>query len=278
MPELPEVETVKNDLAREITGRKVIRCAVFDGRVLKVSPAVFTGALKGKIFGRPARRAKAIVIPLAPDGYLVAQLGMTGRFFYRKFPLSGEESRDVKVTFELDNGCYLYYLDQRMFGRLIHARDLAEIPYLSAAGPEPLGDKFTVDYLAVALKSRKGPVKNLLLNQGFVAGLGNIYACEILFAAGIHPEQPAGSLSVPDLEKLHRHIRRVLREAIARRGTTLRDYRDASGKKGGFLEAIKVYGKKGRPCPGCGTSIVRIAQAGRSTFFCPACQKGPKIH
>jgi formamidopyrimidine-DNA glycosylase len=278
MPELPEVETVKNDLAREITGRKIMRCAVFDGRVLKVSPAVFVRALKGKIFGQPARRAKAIIIPLEPDGDLVVQLGMTGRFFYRKLPLSGADSRDVKVVFELDNGCRLYYLDQRMFGWLIHARDLAEVPYLSGAGPEPLGDEFTVGYLAAALKSRKGPVKNLLLNQGLVAGLGNIYACESLFAAGINPTRPAGSLSAPDLEKLHRNIRRILRKAIARRGTTLRDYRDASGKKGGFLEEIKVYGKAGRPCPGCGAGIVRITQAGRSTFFCPACQKDPEIH
>lgn len=272
MPELPEVETVKNDLAAVIVGRRVQRCQVLDRRVVTGSVPSFIHALQGKIFGSPTRRAKAILIPLIPEQFLVIQLRMTGQFLYQRSSDLSTEVNHVRLVMDLDDGSRLFYIDQRMFGKLSCVSDPMDIPYIAKAGPEPLGDEFTTAYLMDALRSRKGPIKTVLLNQDIVAGLGNIYVSEALFAAGIHPATPGKAISRADAVRLRARIREILNEAIAHRGTSMRNYRDASGQKGGFMDLIKVYGRAGESCPRCAGAIERMVQAGRSTFFCPSCQ------
>lgn len=301
MPELPEVETVARDLAQLIIKKKIHSVHVYDKRVIsRFSPIVFAQKLTGKIIKSVSRRAKAIIIAFDSGDYLVVQPKMTGHFVAQQldselssrnprisqqknrksagFPsekiLSPKENRDIKVMFDFGNNLYVYYLDQRTFGWLIYTKDLKEISYLNTAGPEPLGEtSFNVDYLEEKFKSRNGPIKNILLNQQLIAGLGNIYASEILFASRIDPKTPASSLKRPQLKLIYDNTRSILKEAITRRGTSMRNYRDTNGEKGSFIKLIKVYGRDGENCPNCKRVIVRLVQAGRSTFYCPHCQK-----
>lgn len=273
MPELPEVETVTNDLVQAIVGLRIERVQILDSRVVIGSPRLVKRQLTGKVFGKPFRRAKAIILPFLSEDFLVVHLRMTGQLIYQAAPSSVIKPGHVRVLFGLDNGACLYYCDQRTFGKLIYCRDPQEISYIANAGPEPLGDAFTLDYFVGAMKKRKAPIKNALLNQHIVAGLGNIYVSEALFASGIHPEIPSNQITVNRLKQLRRQIRIILRRAIANRGTSMRNYRDASGREGEFRNFIKVYGRQGDPCLSCGGPIHRIVQAGRSTFFCPRCQR-----
>ncbi len=267
MPELPEVETIKRDLGKVILNLKVLDVRISDGRVVSnKDPRKFIKALKGRTFSRILRRGKALVFAFREDGYLVVQPMMTGQLIYGK-PLS-----TAKVRFYLSDGQTLNYNDQRTFGRLQFVEDLNEIKYLQSLGLDPLGDDFHPVFLKAALAFKKTPIKSLLMNQGFVAGIGNIYASEILFTSRIHPERPANSLSDREMDSLYQATLAVLKEAVELRGTSMHTYRDLHGQKGKFLNRLKVYGREDQKCFRCQALISRIVQAGRSSFLCRRCQ------
>ncbi|MBZ0166832.1 MAG: formamidopyrimidine-DNA glycosylase, partial [Candidatus Omnitrophica bacterium] len=180
--------------------------------------------------------------------------------------------KETKVIFRLSNGAFLNYNDQRLFGWLYLVDSLDDIPYLKTIGPEPLGKNFSVEWLSRELKKRTSPIKPLLMNQQFIAGIGNIYASEILYSAGVNPKKKARRLTRKQIEAVHRHTVSILEESIRLRGTSMRNYRDSAGQKGKFMDRIRVYGKKDQQCPVCAAPIMRIVQAQRSTFYCKQCQ------
>ncbi|MFA5261229.1 MAG: DNA-formamidopyrimidine glycosylase [Candidatus Omnitrophota bacterium] len=272
MPELPEVETVCRDLQKKILGVSVDHVRIYDGRVVRIpSPEDFVKRLRAKTVAAVSRRGKALIIQLHPGGdFLVVQMMMTGQMIVCSGPQKG---RYTKVVFKLSNGKYLHYNDQRLFGRLAVVADLDMIPYFAALGPEPFSRQFSCDYLRQALKNRKAPVKTLLLDAKIVAGIGNIYASEILYDCGLNPCSPSGQLSGRDIEALWTSIRRILKRAVEARGTSVYSYRDAEGRRGGYKDFLKVYGRDNRACYHCGYFIKKIIQGGRSTFFCPTCQR-----
>ena len=264
MPELPEVETIRRDIeplvknqtikaVRAYKARRVLRGK--GGRGLKK-------ALEGKTIKRVERRGKFLIFKLSSGGCLLIHLGMTGKIL--KAP-----DRFVKVEFKLDNGKSFYFSDIRMFGRVQY---FDHYPVLKL-GPEPLADDFTAERFGEMLRRRKANIKNLLLDQKLLAGVGNIYASEALYLSGISPKRKATSLTKTEIFKLHKAIRRVLSEGIRHRGTTISDYQDASGKSGGYQHRLRVYGRSGEACPKCRSAIKRIVIGQRSTFYCPKCQK-----
>jgi len=263
MPELPEVETIRRDLAKLILRKKILSVQVRDKRILK---GLNTQQLTDRTISDIQRRGKAIIIAFKPLGFLVVQPKMTGQLVY------GKENEKSKLTFNLSNAAYLNYNDQRLFGKLTFVRELNEMDFLRTLGPEPFDEQFTDEWLAGQIGKRKTSIKALLLNQNIIAGIGNIYASEILFYAGIRPQRPAYSLKKREIQTLHQKIIQVLSEAINLRGTSMNTYIDASGQKGGFMKRIRIYGRENEQCFVCRTPITRIVQNGRSSFFCRRCQ------
>jgi len=209
-----------------------------------------------------SRRAKYILFRLASGKYLVVHLGMTGRLLF-------SPDDYVKVIFNLSGKRALYFSDARLFGKI---RFYEHYPELKL-GPEPLSNEFTAERLKAILKGRKTAIKNLLLDQKLISGIGNIYAVEALFRAGISPERRAASLKPDEIKKLREAIREVLREALAHRGTSDSWFVDAKGEKGAFQFRLKVYGRKNEPCLKCKTPVKRIVMGQRGTYYCPRCQK-----
>lgn len=275
MPELPEVETIKRDLEEKLIGLRINDVDVYDDRVIKdVSQRTFISKLKNRTFKSIFRRGKAIIIMFDNGQYLVIQVKMTGFLIYHSQNLkTSQNSKETKVVFQLSNGRYLNYNDQRLFGWLILTDDLSTLPYIKTLGPEPFDESLDVDWYKNKLQSRKMPIKPLLMNQAFLAGIGNIYASEILFRAQINPKKASRRLTSREIKSLHQATVETLKEAIAFRGTSMRNYRDSKGKKGKFMERIRVYGRENKGCINCGTSIKRIVQSGRSTYFCKRCQQ-----
>ena len=287
MPELPEVETVRRGLAPVLDGARLARVEARRPDLRFALPDGFVQRLTGARIGTMSRRAKYLLAPLDRGDVLVMHLGMSGRFEIasakaRQRPgefhyAPAADEKHAHVVFHTEHGETVTYFDPRRFGYmdLIPAEALADHPWFKGLGPEPLGEEFNAAHLKAAFAGRKQSVKATLLDQRVVAGLGNIYVCEALFSAGISPERAAGSLKPKDLAKLVEAIRRVLAEAIEAGGSTLRDYAAADGALGYFQHRFKVYGREGEPClkPGCGGTVARIVQGGRSTFFCPVCQR-----
>jgi len=272
MPELPEVETIKRDLKKATLGLYIEEIFVYDLRVIKeLSEKEFIRRLKGRRILKIERRAKALIIFFDQGLHLVVQLKMTGQLIIHAEQLL-PPSPDTKVTFRLSNNTYLNYNDQRTFGWLIVTEDLREVPYLHTAGPEPLNEVFNFHWLKKGLRGRKAPIKNLLMNQNFLAGIGNIYASEILFSAHINPRKKANRLTHKEILSLQKSTQEVLENAVKHRGTSMRNYRDSRGHKGNFMSHIKVYGREDEQCLICSETIKRIVQSGRSTFFCRRCQ------
>jgi formamidopyrimidine-DNA glycosylase len=203
---------------------------------------------------------------------LQVQLRMSGRFFLGVTGPDPAEFRHVAAEFELDDGRTLYYDDVRRLGGFRRLESGAWEAESARLGPEPLDPGFRARDLAGILERTRAPVKNALMDQGRLAGIGNIYASEALHRARVDPTRPARALSPPEVVRLHRAVRSVLREALAGAGTTLRDYRGVNGRSGRFQSRLRVYAREGEPCGRCGTGIVRLVQAGRSTYLCPACQ------
>lgn len=283
MPELPEVETVRRGLIPAMEGRRIFRADVRRPDLRWPFPKNMADRLTGKTIERLRRRSKYVLADLSSGETLIIHLGMSGRMlisgdqlgvFHSEHP--APEKHD-HVVFDMEGGARVTFNDARRFG----AMDLAETATLEdhwlikPIGPEPLGNQFDAAYLVDRLKTKNSPIKSVLLDQRIVAGLGNIYVCEVLFRAGIHPAREAAKLSKARIESLVPIIRDVLSEAIDAGGSSLKDYRQADGELGYFQHTFRVYDQEGNPCSavGCGSTIKRIAQSGRSSFYCPTCQR-----
>ncbi|OFW57305.1 MAG: DNA-formamidopyrimidine glycosylase [Candidatus Solincola sediminis] len=273
MPELPEVETIRRQLQAELPGLRIEKCKVGLGRlVTHPSPRTYCRNLAGRTIGNICRRGKYLIFELDNHLDLVIHLGMTGSLSLVESPR--EYPRHTHIVFGLSDGRQLIYVDPRTFGEtavLKHA-DYSPLRGLASIGPEPLATDFTPERLAAALKGT-ALIKAALLDQRRIAGLGNIYADEILHRAGINPCRRLNELSPVDIERLHTSIHEVLNEAINGRGSTISDYVDLEGEKGGFQNLLRVYGRSDEGCPVCGERICMMRIAGRSSHYCPSCQK-----
>ena len=293
MPELPEVETVRRGLAPVLEGARLVRVEQRRADLRFQFPPRFAKRLTGARIERLGRRAKYLVADLDTGESLIMHLGMSGSFRIETdasatqpgafhMPRGKDQAHD-HVVFATDGGAHVIYNDPRRFGfmDLVATEGLETCKHFGAMGVEPLGNAFNADYLAGRLKGKKAPIKAALLDQRIVAGLGNIYVCEALWRARLSPERASGSLvrangrPTEKLEKLTGAVRDVLADAIAAGGSTLRDHRQADGTLGYFQHSFSVYDRKGTGCPrqGCGGEIRRLVQSGRSTFFCPRCQR-----
>ena len=281
MPELPEVETVRRGLQPHLEGRRIARAEARRPDLRWPLPPDLVQVLTGARVTGLRRRSKYILADLEDRGSLLLHLGMSGRMLIED-EAQGAFHRDPAilprhdhVVIWNDQGTRITFNDARRFGMVDLVAPGAEHPLLAHLGPEPLSDEFTPEVLVRAFGGRRAPVKAALLDQRIVAGLGNIYVSEALHRAGIDPRRPAGEIGAARLASLVGHIRDVLVEAIAAGGSSLRDHRQATGELGYFQHSFRVYDREGTPCPtrGCKGTIKRIVQAGRSTFYCPVCQR-----
>ncbi|MGR3377426.1 bifunctional DNA-formamidopyrimidine glycosylase/DNA-(apurinic or apyrimidinic site) lyase [Salipiger abyssi] len=283
MPELPEVETVRRGLAPVMEGQRIALARVNRPDLRWPFPERMAERLTGARVERLRRRSKYILADLDTGETLLIHLGMSGRMLVSGDALGrfvhdhpAPEKHD-HVVFDMADGARVTFNDPRRFGAMdLMGTETAEThPLLAALGPEPLGNAFSESHLVAALKGRNMPVKSALLDQKIVAGLGNIYVCEALFRAGIHPGRRVSRISEKRLAALVPVIRQVLAEAIEAGGSSLRDFRQADGELGYFQHSFDVYGREGQSCrtPGCTNTVHRIVQSGRSSFYCPGCQR-----
>jgi formamidopyrimidine-DNA glycosylase len=279
MPELPEVETIKRDLREHgVVGSRIQRAEVPDPALVEgTSTEEFAGRLSGKTISGARRRAKHLVVELDSGDAAVFQLKIGGQLLL--VPPVEEPTTALMLVLRLDGDRRLFLRDETGYtrARVVDREELEE--WFSNLGPEPLGDGFGEDYLRGRLSSRRAQIKPLLLDQKVVAGIGNIYADEILYDAGLHPRRKANSLTSEEWDALHAAILENLRAGIEHRGTTFSLYRDLLGRKGRHQEHLRVFLRAGKPCPeGCGGKVVKEQVGGRATFLCPACQSedGPK--
>ena len=287
MPELPEVETVRRGLIPAMEGRRIIAADIRRPDLRWPFPPQMAERLTGARVDRLRRRSKYILADLDTGESLLIHLGMSGRMtvsglaapfvpgaFHHQHALPEKHDH---VVFDMEGGARVTFNDPRRFGAMdLLATATAEShPLLATLGPEPLGNGFSADLLETRLVGRKGPIKSLLLDQKLVAGLGNIYVCEALHRAGIHPERPGGAISRAELETLAAEIRTVLSEAITAGGSSLKDYRQADGELGYFQHSFRVYDRAGADCAtnGCTGTVQRIVQGGRSSYYCARCQR-----
>jgi formamidopyrimidine-DNA glycosylase len=273
MPELPEVETIRERLAPYLTGRTFARVEILDERLTRpLDPASVAAELTGERVSAVERRGKYLVVRFESGRVLLIHLRMTGSLLVRA---AGELPVDShrRAVVRLDDGSDVAYRDVRRFGTWLLLEPGELEPYLAERlGEEPFARSFTPRVLALRLAGRKAPVKAALLDQRSLAGMGNIYADEALWRARIHPLGPAGSLDADEVRRLHRGVRDALKAGIARQGATLRDYRAPDGASGAMQDEFKVYGRTDEPCDRCGTPIEKTRVAGRGTWYCPFCQ------
>jgi formamidopyrimidine-DNA glycosylase len=274
VPELPEVETIRRDLEPELTGRVIVDVEVHKADIVlpPLDPESFGRRLTGRRVVRVDRRAKYLLFGLDHGSVLQVQLRMSGRFALGREVPDPTEFRHIAARLHLDDGRTLFYDDMRRLGgfRLLAGKEW-EIE-AARLGPEPLEPGYRATDLGRMLAATRSPVKNALMDQRRVAGVGNIYASEALFRAGVDPRRPGRDLALDEVKRLHRTLRGVLREAIRQAGTSFQNYRAVNGRSGAFQSSLDVYGRDGEPCRACGDTIERIVQAGRSTFYCPSCQ------
>lgn len=270
MPELPEVETVVRCLAPRLAGRSMLAVDVLWPGSLQDEARLLESALPTAIRG-VTRRAKLIVLRLEPDIVLAVHLKMSGALLLK--PRGEEPDAWTRLVFELDGPEVLHFRDVRKFGycRALRESGLAVWPFYAQLGPEPLDTPAEV--LAERLAAKRGAIKAQLLDQSVLAGVGNIYADESLFAAGVHPQAKASDLGRERLIRLCRGLQDVLARAVEGCGTSIRDYVNAEGDAGAFQNELRIYGRKGKPCPNCGQTLQGCVVAGRSTVFCPRCQR-----
>ncbi|MGH9344536.1 MAG: bifunctional DNA-formamidopyrimidine glycosylase/DNA-(apurinic or apyrimidinic site) lyase [Terriglobia bacterium] len=277
MPELPEVETVRLGLERRVLGRTISEVQIVSPRVVRGDPNRFRRGIKGRLVSSLRRKGKTLALELsfadsrAPD-YLLIRLGMTGQLVVAQHDAPVLPHTHVRMA--LDGGAdELRYRDPRRFGMLRYctAREAEQV--FGSLGPDAL--EMTAAEFERAICGRRGAVKSWLMNQRVLAGLGNIYADEALFEARIHPETPAGRILKPARMKLYAAIQAVLRHAVSLQGTSFRDYIDIEGRQGGFEPLLRAYRRTGQPCSRCGTPIRKVIVSGRSSHFCPRCQRPP---
>ncbi len=274
MPELPEVETIRRGLSQQLVGRTVSAVRVRQARLRHMVDApVLCEHAVGRIIDRVERRAKYLLIHLQPDRVLLFHLGMSGRL--RVGAPTGENAKHDHLIFQMGPDLEMRFHDPRRFGMCLPTRvaDLPHHPRLRGLGEEPLSEAFTSDYLKVQAKRSRKPVKNFLMDAAVVVGIGNIYASESLYLAKLRPTRPVDRLRPVHWARLHGSLRQVLQAAIDRHGTSLSDYVDSNGERGEFQNELLVYGREGEPCTRDGHRIKRIVQAGRSSFYCPWCQR-----
>ena len=278
MPELPEVETVMRGLRARLEGRVITRALINRPNLRWPFPPGLAARLTGARVLGFRRRAKYILMRLSGGDSVLIHLGMSGRIlisgqilgeFHHDHPAPQKHDH---VVMHMENGARITFNDARRFGAmdLMPTAGAAQHPLMVALGPEPLGNDFNELYLTGRLRGRVTPIKSALLDQHNIAGLGNIYVCEVLFRAGVHPARLAADTTAAPLVPI---IRAVLNEAIEAGGSSLRDYRQADGKLGYFQHRFQVYDRKGDPCVTCATPIERLVQSGRSSFYCPNCQR-----
>jgi formamidopyrimidine-DNA glycosylase len=288
MPELPEVETVRQGLVPVLEGRRLQRVIARRGDLRFPLPKDFAERLTGRCVQKLTRRAKYILAHLDGDEILIIHLGMSGRFqieggevgrFLHNIQPQDTEApgKHDHIEFVTDQGARIVYSDHRRFGMmdLFPAAEMERYRFLASIGPEPLSDAFSADVLRERLEGKRAPIKAALLDQRVVAGLGNIYVCEALFRARISPLRESASLKMPAIVRLVDNIKQVLEDAIRAGGSTLRDYKQTSGELGYFQHNFLVYDRAGERCSraGCKGTIKRVVQSGRSTFFCSSCQR-----
>jgi formamidopyrimidine-DNA glycosylase len=277
MPELPEVESLRRMLLRSVAGRTIVAARI--GRLPLRRRAIpnFGARVRGKTIEGIDRRAKYLIIRLDSGDALVAHLGMSGSLTCRDvdFDSSEFDPKHDHIEFQLDNQSRLVFNDPRRFGifRMVPRRELDDLRELKGLGPEPFSPEFNAEYLAGQARERRVAIKNLLMDQKIVAGVGNIYASEILFRARVRPTRRAGRVKPDEIARIARFTRIVLHDAIDGRGTTFRNYRDSEGRPGTFADRLQVYGREGEPCYRCRTPIRNVVVGQRASFFCPRCQK-----
>ena len=275
MPELPEVETVCRGLRGTLIGNIFRRVEQRRPNLRIPFPKDFVQQIQGQQVVDLRRRAKYIQVFLNNSQVLIIHLGMSGKILIEQKNNKGRADKHDHVVFTMSSGHTIRYRDPRRFGlmALCSVNDLDQHRLFVHIGPEPLADDFNANLLASALTNRKMPIKSALLDQTVVAGLGNIYVCEALFRSRISPLKPTNTCSLTEMKKLVPEIKQVLQEAIAAGGSTLRDHVQPSGEMGYFQHTFKVYGREKEPCSRCSAPIQRIVQSGRSTFYCPECQR-----
>ncbi len=267
MPELPEVETITRQLTKEISGKKITEVIIARKKLIKEIPAqTFQSKVEGKSIKEVSRRGKVIIIKLEDKLFLIFHLRISGWLI-----LSERIEKFSAVAFRFEDNKLLNFCDTRLFGEIRLIDNWQKLPFIKKMGPEPLNlkEKEFIELFA----GKKAKIKPLLMKQEFLAGVGNIYAQESLFCAGIHPERTTDTIKREELERVYHCLFSILKEAIKKKGTSVDTYRQVSGKNGGYLPFLKVYRRKNRPCLNCKTLIERKVVAGRGTYFCPHCQK-----
>ena len=272
MPELPEVETVRRQLAPEVSGRRIDAAEILDERLVRpAAPAKIARGLEGRRIETVDRRGKYLLVRLEDDGVLALHLRMTGNVLVGP---AGSEPRHLRARFELDDGTEILFTDVRRFGTavLLEGGGALEEYLAPRVGIEPLSEDLTPEALLRMAEGRTAPLKSFLLTQTGVAGIGNIYADEALHRAELHPLSPAGSMKLEHGEALAEGIVDALEAGLAYGGSSIDDYRDARGERGSMQDEFLVHTREGEDCPRCGGAIERIVVGGRSTYFCPDCQ------
>lgn len=277
MPELPEVETIVRQLGEVVPGRRIASVEVLRSNVVRGRPATFVKRLTGRRIVAVRRRAKFIVADLDDNRKWLTHLRMSGRYEIVEGSASASPPAYTRVALRLERGVRLWYIDVRTLGlmEVVGAREWERRD--AHLGPEPLDPAFTPAVLQSALDRSRQPIKTFLLDQHRIAGLGNIYAAESLWRAGVSPRRRACNVGLLRSQRLHQAIVGVLSEAVAGHGTSLGatylNFAGADGDRGAFYDALAVYDREGRPCRRCGTAVRRIVQAQRSTYYCPTCQR-----
>jgi formamidopyrimidine-DNA glycosylase len=275
VPELPEVETIRRQLAPQIEGRTITAVEILDPRWTRPDPPEpVEQQLLGTVIERVGRRGKYMVWSLSGGRHLLVHLRMTGAMLVNPPP----EPPHTRVRFELDGGHRLIYVDPRRFGtgHLVADNAALDAYLLQRIGVEPFTPSFTADYLRQAARGRKAPVKAFLLDQRRIAGIGNIYADEALYRAKIHPLRPAGRLTGPDWSRLREAVEDALAAGIEAKGASIDDFRHIDGARGSFQDRFLVHRRAGEPCARCGQEILKIVVGGRGTYVCPSCQRAPR--
>ncbi len=271
MPELPEVQTIVNELEANLAGRKISSCRIIRKSIVHGDQSRFKQSVINRTIIKIDRLGKYIVFLLSDDVWIIVHLRMTGKFILQ--PHSKSTHKHDRVIFGLDNQLKLIFSDVRCFGTLEVSEDLRNHKGLSQLGLDPWSKQLTAKTLKIKFDTRTIPIKTALLDQKVIAGLGNIYASEILFDAGINPRIPANRLSERKLSVIIQSMRKILRLALKYNGTSISDYRRVDEKQGMFQNFLKVYGKVDQKCLNCSSKIEKIVQNQRSTFLCPLCQK-----
>jgi len=286
MPELPEVETIRRDLSKLILGKIIAKVILHKPKIVKNTASEFVKILSGNKIKKLSRRGKLLIAELNKGGWLLIHLKMTGQLIYQRgrtlvtgghpqpFSLDDLPNKYSHVVLEFRDKGKLFFNDMRQFGymKLADKKELAKI--LSKYGIEPLTENFTLKAFQAVIKNKTAPIKAVLLNQEHISGIGNIYADEACFLAGILPSRRSHRLTLDEIARLHKACQVIIKKAVAKRGTTFRDFRDASGVHGNFVKYLKVYGRGGQKCLRCRVNVLKKARvAGRGTVFCASCQK-----